>query len=409
MWYLSDEVEKMPIVKLTARSVARLKPPDAGQIDYFDDSLPGFGLRVSAGGRRAWVLLYRHGTLKRRLTLGPYPDLPLGAARDKARDHLREVAHGRDPAAEKAAGRKAETFEELAEDYLERYAKKRKRSWRKDELALSRDLLPRFATWKATAVTRRDVNRLLDSIVDRGAPIQANRTFAILRRIYSWGIERDIVAVNPCQGISPPGEERARDRVLTEDELRAVWSALAPEQDRIAAMFKLRLLTAQRGGEVATIRRIDLDLQGGWWTIPSQFSKNGLAHRVPLAPQAVEIVEEALRSAGDDECLFPSPALDGPVRSTWRAVERIRKRSGVEFRPHDLRRTAASLMTGMGISRLTVSKILNHTESSITAVYDRHSYDAEKRQALEVWAVRLEQIVTGRTADANKVVSLRQA
>ena len=340
--------------------------------------------------------------------LPPDPDLPLGAARDKARDHLREVAHGRDPAAEKAAGRKAETFEELALDYLERYAKKRKRSWHRDELMLAHDLLPRFATMKATAITRRDVNRLLDSIVDRGAPIQANRTFGILRRIYSWGIERDIVAVNPCQGIRAPGEEKARDRVLTEDELRAVWNALAPEQAQIAAMFKLRILTAQRGGEVATIRRSDLDLQGAWWTIPGELSKNGLAHRVPLAPQAVEIVKEALRAAGDDECLFPSPTSDGPVRSIWRPVARIRKRSGVEFRPHDLRRTAASLMTGMGISRLTVAKILNHVESSITAVYDRHSYDAEKRQALEAWAVRVEQIVTGRTADANKIVSLRQ-
>jgi integrase len=405
----------MPIVKLTARSVARLKPPDTGQIDYFDDSLPGFGLRVSAGGRRAWVLLYRHGTLKRRLTLGPYPDLPLAAARDKARDHLREVAHGRDPAAEKAAGRKAETFEELALDYLERYAKKRKRSWRKDELALARDLLPRFATLKAKAISRRDINRLLDSIVDRGAPIQANRTFEILRRIFNWGIERDIVAVNPCRGIRAPGEERARDRVLSEDELRAVWNALAPEQDRIAAMFKLRLLTAQRGGEVATIRRRDLDLQGAWWTIPAEFSKNGLAHRVPLVPQAVEIIKATLGltapepKAGDDAWLFPSPISDGPLVNDWKAVARIRKRSGVEFRPHDLRRTGASLMTGMGISRLTVSKILNHAESSITAVYDRHSYDAEKRQALEAWAVRLDQIVTGRTADADKVISLRTA
>ena len=399
----------MPIVKLTARSVARLKPPDVGQIDYFDDSLPGFGLRVSAGGRRAWVLLYRHGTLKRRLTLGPYPDLPLAAARDKAKDHLREVAHGRDPAAEKVAGRKAETFAELAEDYLERYAKKRKRSWRKDELTLARDLLPRFATEKAKAISRRDINRLLDSIMDRGAPIQANRTFEILRRIFNWGIERDIVAVNPCQGIRAPGEEKARDRVLTPDELRAVWNALAPEQAQIAAMFKLRILTAQRGGEVSTIRRSALDLQSAWWTIPGELSKNGLAHRVPLAPQVVEIVKEALRSAGDDECLFPSPTSDGPVRSIWRAVARIRKRSGVEFRPHDLRRTAASLMTGMGISRLTVSKILNHVESDITSVYDRHSYDAEKRQALEAWAARVEQIVSGRMAGADKVVPLRSA
>ena len=110
----------MPAIKLTARSVERLRQPTVGQIDYWDDSLPGFGLRVSAGGRRAWVLVYRHGAQKRRLTLGPYPDLSLASARDKAKDHLREVAHGRDPAGEKAAGRKAETFRELAEDYLER-------------------------------------------------------------------------------------------------------------------------------------------------------------------------------------------------------------------------------------------------------------------------------------------------
>src|SRR5262249_55497116 len=305
---------------------------------------------------------------------------------------------------------KAETFRELAEDYLERYAKKRKRSWRKDEMALKRDLLPRFGSRKAKAITRRDVYQLLDSIMDRGAPIQANRTFEILRHIFNWGISREIVDLNPCHMIRPPGEEKPREKVLTEDELRAVWQALEPEHVRIAAMFKLRLLTAQRGGEVSTMRRTDLDLHSAWWTIPGEFSKNGLAHRVPLSAVAVRTVNEAL-AAADEDCpwVFPSPTSDGPVCSIWKAVKRIRDRCGVDFRPHDLRRTAASLMTGMGTSRLTVSKILNHVESNITAVYDRHSYDAEKRQALEAWAVRVEQIVSGRTAGADKVVPLRLA
>jgi integrase len=130
---------------------------------------------------------------------------------------------------------------------------------------------------------------------------------------------------------------------------------------------------------------------------------------VPLSPWAVEIVKEALAAAGESEWVFPSPTSDGPVRSIWKAVKRVRDRSKVDFRPHDLRRTVASLMTGMGISRLTVSKILNHVESDVTAIYDRHSYDAEKRQALEAWALRLKEIIAGRKAEDRKVVPLRPA
>ena len=287
----------------------------------------------------------------------------------------------------------------MAADYMERHAKLRKKSWHRDELMLQRDLLPWFGNHKAKAVSRRNVNALLDSIMDRGAPVQANRTLQILKRIYNWGISREIVEVNPCAMIRPPGEEKPRERVLSEDELQAVWHALEPEEVLMTALFRLRILTAQRGGEVATMRRPDLDLAGGWWTIPAEFSKNGLSHRVPLSPWVIEIVEEALASADDPVWVFPSAMKDGPIRAIWQAVNRIRRRSGVGFRPHDLRRTAASLMTGMGISRLVVAKILNHVDPSITAVYDRHGYDNEKRQALEAWSARVQEIVTGRKAD----------
>jgi integrase len=322
---------------------------------------------------------------------------------------LRAAAKGGDPAADRAAERQAETFRELANEYLEKHAKKRKRSWKKDELALNRDLLPEFGSRKAAAIARRDVNKLLDAIVARGAPIQANRTLEILRRIFNWGMSREIVHANPCHMISPPGEEHAREKVLSEDEIRAFWAALGSEHLRISAMFRLRLLTAQRGGEVSTMRREDLDLDGAWWTIPGRYSKNGLPHRVPLSPWALEIVKRALVSAGDSPWVFPSPTSDGPVQSIWKAVARIRGRCKVDFRPHDLRRTAASLMTGMGISRLTVAKILNHVESSVTAVYDRHSYDAEKRAALDAWARRLEEIIAGKPASDSNVTEMRRA
>ncbi len=397
----------MPKLKFTARGIEAIKPPKSGQVDYWDSALLGFILRVSYGGKKAWCLSYRHEGRKRRLTLGTYPALSLADARLKAGDALREVAHDKDPAADKEAHRKAETFGELAIEFLEKHSKKRKKSWRVDERAFERDLLPRFRHRRANSISRKEVIRLLDDIVDRGAPIQANRTLEILRKMYNWAISRDILDANPCAGVAKPGAEHQRDRVLTDDEIKLVWNALDHEPPTVAAMFRLRLLTVQRGQEAATIRRQDIDPKSRWWTIPAEQSKNNLAHRVPLSSQAWAVLEPFYNAADEDtEWLFPAPLANGPMLHLWRYTEDIRERSGVNFVPHDLRRTGASLMTGMGISRLTVGKLLNHAELGVTAVYDRHSYDAEKRQALDAWGARLEEIVTGKVAD-EKVVPLR--
>ena len=141
----------------------------------------------------------------------------------------------------------------------------------------------------------------------------------------------------------------------------------------------------------------EMDLTSGWWTIPAARSKNGLAHRVPLSPQALKVLK-ALRSVtGDSSWLFPSPKKEGAsIAHAQKAIERIVGRSGVEFRGHDLRRTAASLMVGAGVPRLVVSKILNHVETGVTAVYDRHSSDLEKRAALDFWGKRLEGIISNK-------------
>jgi len=231
---------------------------------------------------------------------------------------------------------------------------------------------------------------MLDDIVTRGAPIQANRTLEVVRRLFNWAVGRDLIQVNPCYRVPKPSSENRSDRVLSESEICAVWNALSAEAPLTAAIFKLRLLTAQRGAEVLTMR---WDQTGnGWWTIPAQFAKNGLAHRVPLSPQASALLD-AIRPLGSGSP-WAFPDADG--EGHHKAHERIRRRSQVSFVPHDLRRTAASYMTSMGISRLVVSKILNHVEKGVTAVYDRHSYDREKREALDAWGARLEQIITER-------------
>ena len=398
----------MATMKMTVRSVDAIRPPGAGQIDYWDVDRPGFGLRVSAGGRKAWVFMYRHSNVKRRLTLGTYPALSLAEAREKAAAAHHAVQYsGADPTNEKKAERRAETFAELAREYLERHAKRKKRSWRKDQLILEKDALPRFGKRKAKDVARREIIAMLDDIVARGAPIQANRTLEIVRKLFNWAVARDILGVNPCYRVPKPSTENRSDRVLTEGEIRAVWRALDVEAPLTAATFKLRLLTAQRGGEILAMRRDQIS--NGWWTIPAEIAKNGLTHRVALSDPVLALLEEIQPLGRGSEWMFPGARGEGHRVAVHKAHNRIRRRCGVDFVPHDLRRTAASHMTGMGISRLVVSKILNHIEAGITAVYDRHSYDAEKRAALVAWGLRIEEIVAGEPSASANVLALRTA
>jgi integrase len=389
----------MPRMRMIDRSVIGLKPTPGRQVDYFDDRFPGFGLRVSASGRKSWFLMYRFRGRPRRLTFEPYPHLTVADARAKAAAAMRDVVQGVDPAAVKAAERRAETFAELAAEYLERHAKPRKRTWREDERILERQILPTWRHLRAKEITRRDVRLLIDRMLARDARTYANRIFA-LARVFNFGLQRDIVMMNPCHGLPMPAPESRRDRVLSEDEIRVLWAAFEAEGALVGASFKLRLLTAQRGGEILGMRWDHIDFGAGWWTIPGEVAKNGMAHRVPLSRQVRAVLAEIRLQNRPGPWIFPNPMKNGSMVTTQKAAERIVKSTGIEFRQHDLRRTAASLMTGMGISRLVVGKILNHVETGVTAVYDRHSYDEEKRQALEAWGGRVEELVKQRTQPA---------
>jgi integrase len=154
-------------------------------------------------------------------------------------------------------------------------------------------------------VTRPEVRALLEKIAAH-APIEANRTLATCRKLYNWAISQDLVEANPCAGIPAPAGERQRDRVLSDHEIRTIWKDLDNEEPRFAAIMRLRLTTAQRGGEVAAMERDELDLAGGWWTIPAEKAKNDLAHRVPLAPPATRILERAVVAAGGSSYVFPA-------------------------------------------------------------------------------------------------------
>lgn len=412
-------------MKFTDKAIASLKSKKR-RYEVWEGK--GFGCRVTPQGVKSWIWLYRYEGKARRMTLGRYPEMGLADANIKLAEARKALTEGKDPGtllvAERQQERQAETVAELVEDYLEKWAKRRKRSWAEDERALNLDVIPLWRRRKANSIKRRDVRALLDRIVERGSPTQANRTLAITRKMFNWAISEDILESNPCHLVKAPSPEIRRHRVINSDEIKQLWHGLDGEDvamsKGVRLALRLMLATAQRKGEVVNAEWSNF--HDGVWTIPAEKSKNNLSHRVPLSPLAKSLLDEIkntakealpkeAREAGEEpRWLFRSPRGDVPItgRAVSHALLNNLSEIGIEdTRPHDLRRTAASEMTSMGISRLVVSKILNHAEPGVTATYDRHSYDAEKRHALDSWSARLEEILSGENSRGN-VVSLPQ-
>lgn len=379
--------------------------------DIREKTKSGFGATIFPSGKISFIYFYQFEGRKRRMTLGKYPQCTLAEARKSHRNAQRALEAGKDPAfeerKEKNAARDASTINALIEEYIEKWAKPNKRSWEADQRCLERNIKKPWGKRKAAEITRRDVNLLLDEIKDRGALVQANRVLACIRKMFNFAIERDLLQSNPCTGIKAT-KENSCDRVLTEDELRIIWLALSqkysPEDllhtlhmsEQTKLILKLQLVTAQRKGEVVEAEWSEIDLKSSWWTIPASKAKNNQAHRVPLSSLAIEILQDIKILSGDSRFLFPAQRGDKHITAAAidHAVRRSRFEGVAAWTPHDCRRTAASYMTSIGIPRLTVTKILNHSENnSVTAIYDRHSYDNEKRIALEEWAQKLRKTI----------------
>lgn len=381
-------------IRFTDKAIANLKP-QAARYEVWDKQRPAFGIRVGESGKKSWFLVYRFNGKARRLTLGQYPKMGLADAGVAYAEAKRALEHGDDPGAsavEKRQRLKAlPTVRELGEEYLEKHCRPNKRSWYEDERIFQHDVLPTWGNRKASSITRADVNFLLDQIALR-APIQANRTFAFIRAMFRFAESRDYVPFSPCHGVKARTKERSRDRVLERAEIADLWRGIdqrgVSQTVRLAVRFLI--LTAQRTSEVVNAEWAEIE--GSVWTLPGHKVKNGKPHRVPLSAEAMGVLADIKTNAanfrGGTKWLFPSPRGDGPIgaKAMDRALRRLRIAGHVPvFRPHDLRRSAASHMTRLGISRIAVHKLLNHSDRSITAIYDRYDYDEPKRQAVEVW------------------------
>ena len=398
---------------LNASTLKALVPPPTGSVDHFDDLTPGLSLRVTSNDVRSWTVFFRDKNgRQKRLTLGRFPAVTLADARELAREAQRSVAKGGDPVAEKRAAREVLTFGALAERYIEDHAKPNKRSWAEDQRQLDANLLPKWKNRPAAEVTAEDLLNVLNAKVKAGAPVAANRVRALVSRIYTFGAEQRLVLanVNPVLGVKKPTKETTRDRVLTDDEIRRLWEACATQNPYVCAWFRLRLVTAQRGGELLQMRWQDIDARSHFWTIPAEFVKNAHGHRAYLNETARKILEDVPR---DDRAVwvFPRSVMGDYKHVGRRLAQRTRAnivtgpkadgaaRDRADIRGHDLRRTAASLMASGGVPRFVISRILNHSaDKDITSVYDRYSYDSEKQAAMEFWNRQLAAILKGKAA-----------
>jgi integrase len=363
--------------------------------NYVTTRLTGLGIRVTPKGTKSFVYKYDIDGQDRWLTLGQYPKLTLAEALKKYGEALEKIEAGDDPAEENVSLNKASrnvlTVRKLAHEYIEKYAKPRKRSWKEDERILERDVLTAWGSKKASKITRRDVIALLDEIVARSAPIQANRTLAVIRRMFNFAIDRDVITTSPCHRIKPPSAESSKDRYLTLDEIRRFWKRLdtAPITSQMKAALRLLLLTLQRSSEVISMNKAELDLTSQVWIVPAEKTKNKRAHLVTLSPLAVELIKSRLDRASEDGYLFPGEGNGDHLTNAAvsRAISRNVDHFGLKkFTPHDLRRTGSTQLAAFKVPRFDRNRILNHTDRTVGAVYDIHEYEDEKRAALNLWS-----------------------
>jgi integrase len=396
---------------LTDRFLRALKGSDR-RTEVGDAGCRGLSIRCTPAGIKTWTFAYKLNGRMRRITLGEYPALGLSEARTQADERRAQRQAGKDPRAVQCAERAAQvqttlTFGELCERYIEHVKASGKISWKTDEGYLKRPKA-KFGKRPVVSLTKRELMDFFETIA-RTSKSSANRTQSTVRTMWGWAADRDHIAMNFLAGVKKVGgKENEKDRVLTTDELRAFFAALADADleatETVRMALKGILLTAQRPGEVAGMMLSELhDLSGSepHWIIPRLRTKNKKTeHTVPLSPAAVRLVLEALEISKEyakgknDSPVFAS-RFEGVTtlarHSLSQAVRRIvGDKKFAKFTPHDLRRTAATLAQSLRVPRDYVKALLNHKDGDVTAIYARwHMFEAKREAAMAIEAAVL--------------------
>jgi integrase len=401
-----------------AGKVATLPPGD-----HTDPASKGLQLRVrkkkGAGTSRTWLLRYRWRGEFVRIVLGHVhaggKGMSLADARERTIELRRAIDEGIDPRRARpkrrptpaplpgsaaVTSREAKhSIEFLVSEFTERYLRPTRKRPEYAEAILAKDVLPEWRGRDARTIEPAEVITLLDKIVDRGSPISANRTAALLGQLFKFGIHRRIVTTTPVQLLyRPGGKEKARERVLTDEELQAFLKD--PQKctrfERLTHVILMLLLTAQRRGELALASWSEIDFKARTWTIPDANAKGGRGHVVPLTDWAIKELRVLKVRAGRSKWVLPANGGEHHIdpkqltRSVAKCLGRF-KAEGIEaFTLHDLRRTVRTGLARLKVEPHIAERVLNHAQEMIAGTYDRHAYMDEKRAALEKWTAHLE-------------------
>jgi integrase len=405
----------------------RALPPRSSP--YTDPGQTGLQMLVRAGrgGKmtRTWLLRFKFKGEESRILLGHFPLMTLDTARGETR-RLRELAdQGIDPRRARARRRQRHaphplssaiakpgdqhTVEYLITEFTERYLKPTRRRPEYAEDILNRDVLPEWKGRDARTIKPREVIELLDKIVERGSPVAANRTAALLGQLFKFGIHRAIVDDSPVKLLMRPGgKEQPRERTLSDDELKIFLAdpVKATRFKRLAHVIQILLLTGQRRGELVQARWRDIDWKEKTWTIPDENSKTGRGHVVPLTDWAVDEFDRLKKSAGRSQWVLPaadkSQHLEAKLltRGVAKCQARFKELGIQAFTLHDLRRTCRTGMARLKIEPHIAERVIGHAQEKIVATYDLHAYIDEKRAALEKWAAHLKLLMSPSHSDS---------
>lgn len=375
----------------------KLPSPASGRAEYYDGRVPGFGVRVHAGGTKTFFLVGRHNGKFKRVSLGRYPATTLEKARKRATAAFVGLADGVDPHAAKreAARASAMQFAAVLDDFVEHHCRQNNRASTaaETERLLRSVFLESWARMDVRELRKTDVFAILDPIVSDGRVSAARHAFAALRKMLNWCVERGIIEHSPCAGIKAPGRPSSRERVLDDEELASLLRAAREQPWPFGPIVQLLIFTAQRRGEVVGMQWSEIDLEAKLWAIPGARTKNKRKHVVPLTASAIAVLRDLPRI---EACPYIFPARgysDRPYSGYSKGKRELDQRLDFDnWTLHDLRRTAATGMAKSGIAPHVVERVLNHVSGSfggVAGVYNRFQYLDEMRQALEAWELHM--------------------
>jgi len=397
------------IKALTDRFVAGARPSKQ-HTNIFDTKARGLVLRV---GRRTkvWYFTYRHGGPTQWLRLGDYPALTLADARTEAVNQRKTLeVDGIDPVEERARlntpiepepAAPVFTFKDFVPVYVA-FQKGRTKEWADEESKIHRHLLPAWGPLPLRDIKRTHVHELLDTVTGKGLKAGVNRIQALISRMFTVALDRGLVEAHPAARLIKRFTETPRDRVLSDDEIRKLWTGLDAQPGAPSDAVRLRLLLGQRGGETVGMLWSEVALEDALWLLPAPRTKNRKPHSVPLPPEALTLLTRRRTHVPEDEPrVFPDLTL------TSKEHKSIAKLHGGKYEWKDLRRTVGTRLAGLGFDETTRGRVLNHAKYSVTEKhYNVHEYDAEKLQALTAWDLELQRILANKPKKS-KILPMR--